>query len=159
MTLFSTTLFGKPKPSTSSAFLSSFVPSLACALILAPMAFFAAAPAGASGSSGGGFSGGGRAPAPQPRVVDENYEFGKALYLGRAPGAKKVNYCVNVDGEPKKLRGRNLRGYKGVSQLDFANALVNCQQPDELALAGVRKEEIAYVIYYLDKRYKLNLQS
>ena len=92
-------------------------------------------------------------------MVDEVYEFGKALYLGRAPGAKKVNYCVNVDGTPKKLRGRTLRDYKGARQLDFANALVNCQQPDQLALAGVKKEEIAYVIYYLNKRYKLNLSD
>jgi len=92
-------------------------------------------------------------------VVDEVYEYGKALYLGRAPGATKINYCVNVDGAPKKLRGRTLRSYKGSKQLDFANALVNCQQPDELALAAVKKEEIAYVLYYLNKRYRLNLDN
>jgi len=150
--LFSTKLSGQRRPSTLSA--------LTCALLLAPLAFLSTTPAGASGSSGGGFSGSTRGgPPPAPRVVDEVYEFGKALYLGRAPGAKKVNYCVNVDGAPKKLRGRTLRDYKGAKQLDFANALVNCQQPDQLALAGVKKEEIAYVIYYLNKRYKLNLDA
>jgi len=154
--LFITKLFGQARPAT--------LPALTCAMILGPLALLATGlatgPAAASGSSGG-FSGStrGRAAPPAPRAVDEVYEFGKALYLGRAPGAKKVNYCVNVDGAPKKLRGRILRSYKGAKQLDFANALVNCQQPDELALAGVKKEEIAYVIYYLNKRYRLNLDT
>ncbi len=149
--MFSTKLLGQRRPSK--------LPALIYALLLAPLALLGTHPVAASGSSGG-FSGGGGAPsAPAPRVVDEVYEFGKALYLGRAPGAKKVNYCVNVDGAPKKLRGRTLRDYKGAKQLDFANALVNCQQPDELALAGVKREEIAYVIYYLNKRYRLNLSD
>jgi len=108
---------------------------------------------------GGGYSGGGGGigPAPAPREVDQVYEYGKSVYLGRSPGSKKISYCVKVDGELKKLRGRNLKSYRGAKQLDFANALYNCKAPDELALAGVDKEEIAYVIYYLNKRYKLDL--
>jgi len=149
--LFISKFLGQRRPSRLTA--------LTCALLLAPLALLSTGPAAASGSSGG-FSGssGGRA-APPPKAVDEVYEYGKAIYLGRAPGTKKVNYCVNVDGAAKKLRGRTLRDYKGATQLDFANALVNCQQPDELALAGVRKEEIAYVLYYLNKRYRLNLSD
>ena len=149
--MFITKLLGQRRPSSLTAF--------TCVLLLAPLALLATSPVTASGSSGG-FSGssGGRA-APPPRVVDEVYEIGKAIYLGRAPGAKKVNYCVNVDGEPKKLRGRTARDYKGANKLDFANALVNCQQPDELALASVEKTEIVYVIHYLDKRYRLNLSD
>jgi len=149
--LFSTKLSGQSRPTRLIAF--------TCALLLAPLALVGTGPVAASGSSGG-FSGstGGRA-APPPKVVDEVYEYGKSIYLGRAPGTKKVNYCVNVDGAAKKLRGRTVRDFKGASQIDFANALVNCQQPDQLALTGVKKEEIAYVLYYLNKRYRLNLSD
>lgn len=111
----------------------------------------------ASGLSGR--VGGPAGNASAPREVDEVYEFGKALYLGRAPGSKKINYCVKVEGEPKKLRGRSLRSYKGAKQLDFANALYNCNQPEQLALLELEKEQVAYVLYYLNKRYKLNLDT
>lgn len=111
----------------------------------------------ASGLSGG--VGGTAGSTRAPREVDQVYEFGKSLYLGRAPGSKKVNYCVKVNGEPKKLRSRSLRSYKGVKQLDFANALYNCNDPEQLALLELEKEQVAYVLYYLNKRYKLNLDT
>lgn len=121
-----------------------------------------AMPVMASGSSGGGgggggASGGGNFGTPTPRVVDEVYEFGKAIYLGRTPGSKRVKYCLKVDGKAKKIGSRSLKSWRGRKQVDFANALYNCKQPDKLALQGVAKEEIAYVMYYLNKRYKLAL--
>ena len=133
-------------------------------LLVVGLGPIAASTASASGSSGGGFSGGGFSgsssrQANAPKQVDEVYEFGKAVYLGRAPGTTKIKYCVNVDGKTKKIRGRTLRPYKGSEQLEFANALVNCEQPEQLALAGVEKEQVAYVLYYLNKRYKLDLDT
>ncbi len=123
--------------------------------LVAPLGAFA------SGGGGGGYSGAGSAgvPTPAPRQVDEVYEFGKSIYLGRAPGSQKIKYCVKVDGETKKLRGRTLRQYKGSKQVDFANALYNCEAPEERALLKIKREEVAYVLYYLNKRYKLDLQS
>lgn len=120
-----------------------------------------ALPLGAFASGGGGgFSGAGSsAPAPAPREIDEAYEFGKSIYLGRAPGSQKIKYCVKVDGEARKLRGRTLRPYKGTNQIDFANALYSCENPEQRALLKVKKEEVAYVLYYLNKRYNLDLQS
>jgi len=126
--------------------------ALSAALVL-PLGAFA------SGGGGGGFSGSAGSPTPTPRVVDEGYEFGKSIYLGRAPGSQKIKYCVKVDGEAKKLRGRTLRPYKGSKQVDFANALYNCENPEERALLKIKREEVAYVLYYLNKRYKLDLQS
>ena len=147
--MFTNTLFNQRIPG-----------AIMCALLLIPFTSSALASgySGGGGGGGGGFSGGSGRISP-PREVDQVYEFGKALYLGRAPGAQQIDYCVKVDGEPKKLRGRTLRSYKGASQNDFANALYNCNQPDQLALRGVEKEEIAYVLYYLNKRFKLNLQG
>ncbi len=135
------------KPRAGRAALSA---ALAIAVTLPLTAF-------ASGGGGGGFSSSGTNSAP--REVDKTYEFGKSLYLGRAPGSQKVKYCVKVDGEAKKLRGRALRPFRGASQLDLANALYNCDKPEQRALLSLKKEEVAYVLYYLNKRYKLDLSS
>ena len=117
-------------------------------------------PQASMASGGGGLVGGGNQGSPRPaREVDQLYEHGKAIYLGRTPGAQKVDYCLKVDGEPRKLRRKHLRAWRGGDQLEFANALYNCKMPDELALASVRKEEIAFVLYYLNKRFKLDLAS
>lgn len=110
----------------------------------------------ASGGAGGSLSNNGGSPVP--RKVDEVYEFGKALYLGRGPSSQKIRYCVLVDGAPKKLRLRNVRRYRSASQLDFANALYDCDNPEQRALLKIKKEEVAYVLYYLNKRYRLELK-
>ena len=137
------------KATTTSLTLSL---TLSCTLVLLLPLFAAKVSAsGLSGSTAGS--------RDAPREVDQVYEFGKAIYLGRTPDSKKTKYCVNVEGQPKKLRGRTLRSYKGAKQLDFANALVDCQQPDQLALLGIKKEEVAYVLYYLNKRFKLELDT
>ncbi len=111
----------------------------------------------ASGVAGGGFSG--IEGTSAPREVDEVYEFGKALYLGRTPDSKKIKYCVKVDGQLKKLGGRVLRPYRGSDQLDFANALYDCNNPEQQALLNINREQVAYVLYYLNKRYKLELTA
>lgn len=98
-------------------------------------------------------------PAGGQRQVDEVYEHGKAIYLGRQPGTEKINYCVVVDGKPKKIRGRTLRSYKGASMLELANALYNCAAPQELALNSIDRKQIPFVMYYLNKRYKLDLSN
>lgn len=100
-----------------------------------------------SGALASGVSGGFPASGGAPRQVDEVYEQGKALYLGRVPGSQKIKYCVKVDGALKKIRGRSLRSYRGANQLDFANALYNCSKPDDRALLSIKKEEVAYVLY------------
>jgi len=110
----------------------------------------------ASGLSGGGASSGGGLP---PREIDQLYEYGKSLYLGRTPGVRKTRYCLKIDGEAQKLRGRNLKSWRGRPQLEFANALYDCEAPEKLALLNLEKEQVAYVLYYLNKRYKLRLDT
>ena len=90
-------------------------------------------------------------------MVDETYEYGKALYLGRLPESKQLRYCLKQDGQAKKLGRRNLKAWRGKPQLEFANALYDCDNPNDRVLLKLERAQVAYVLYYLNKRYKLNL--
>lgn len=107
---------------------------------------------GASHASGAYSSG-------SARTVDETYEYGKSVYLGRASGAEKIKYCVNVDGKPEKLKRKHLKPYKNGSTRAFAEALVDCDNPERLALTTVQPDQVPVVLYYLNKRYKLKLND
>ena len=117
------------------------------------LALLACGPVFASGSvSGGPVSGG-----YQPRAVDEVYEFGKAVFKGRAEGAEKIKYCVMVDGKAKKLKRSTAKPYRNGPARDFALALVDCSAPERLALTTMAREHVPMVLYYLNKRFKLDL--
>ena len=104
-------------------------------------------------------SGGGGGAPGQVRVVDELYESGKQIYKGRANGAEKITYCVDVDGELKKLRRGSIKMFKGGSRKDFALALLDCDNPERLALTTMQREQVPIVLYYLEKRFRLDLQD
>jgi hypothetical protein len=108
----------------------------------------------ASGTIGGA----GGIQAPQ-RVVDERYEYGKSVYLGREPGVAKISYCLQSEDKPRKLRRRALKPFRGGPAGEFASALVNCDAPEQRALTGLKPEQARLVLYYLNKRYKLKLTN
>lgn len=111
----------------------------------------------ASGGTGGlGGLSGGTGSTPQ-RGVDEIYEYGKAVYLGRSPDAEKLQYCVLVDGEAKKLKRKTLKPYRKKTRVELANALYLCDDTSKLALHSLKQEQVAFVLYYLNKRFKLKL--
>ncbi len=112
---------------------------------------------GAAASGGLGLPSG-SAGAPV-RQVDELYEAGKQIYKGRTAGAEKIAYCVKVDGELKKLKRSTIKPFKGGSREDFALALFDCEQPDRLALTSMQRDQVPVVLYYLEKRFRLNLQD
>ena len=107
------------------------------------------------GSVGGGY---GRTTQPEPRVVDQAYEYGKAVYKGRA-GAPKQRYCVRGDEKPAKLKGRSLKSYKGAPIQNLADDLVLCDMAETSALAALSDDQKIHLIYYLNKRFKLSLQG
>lgn len=128
-------------------------------LICGLLACLATANSFASGGTGGlGGLTGGTGPTPQ-RNVDESYEYGKAVYLGRLPESEKVKYCVLVDGEVKKVKRKTLKPYRKKTQVELANALYRCDDPSKLALHSVKQEQVAFVLYYLNKRFKLKLSD
>ncbi|MEM1231263.1 MAG: hypothetical protein AAGI15_12045 [Pseudomonadota bacterium] len=94
----------------------------------------------------------------QRRVIDERYEYGKSVYLGREPGTTRYDYCLQQDGAAEKLKRRTLKPFRGGKAGDFARALVRCDAPEQQVLAALQPEQVRFVLYYLNKRYKLNLQ-
>lgn len=108
----------------------------------------------ASGSYGGGRS---YDTTPQVRQVDQTYETGKAIYKGRASSAGKLKYCVEVDNEIVPLKRKSLKPFKNASYNDVANKLYNCDSPETKIAEQLSKDEMLYVLYYLNKRFKLNL--
>ena len=108
----------------------------------------------ASGGYGGGGGFGTTAPA---RQVDHDYEYGKSIFLGRQKDVPKLSYCVEVDGKKVPMKRKTIRQFKKVAYTEFANSLYHCDQPDRLIVQDIDKEKFQYVIYYLNKRFKLYL--
>ncbi|MFK7913157.1 MAG: hypothetical protein AB8B93_04520, partial [Pseudomonadales bacterium] len=132
---------------------------LALAVVLAVpvlLGALASTHAWASGVTGGI---GSQQPQHGQRPVDERYEYGKALYLGRLPSAAKISYCVVADDKARKLKRRSLKPFRKKSRLELAQALVHCDSPEQLALQGLEPGQAAFIIYYLDKRYRLKLED
>ena len=112
-------------------------------------------PAFSSGSYGGGTSSYNR---DRPvRQVDHNYETGKAIFTGRQSSAGKLDYCVAVDGELKQIRRSSLKSYKRTSYDEVANNLFVCNEPEIKIAEKITQDELLYVLYYLNKRFRLYL--
>lgn len=129
---------------------------------LAAMALSSTA-AFASGGGGGGYGGGGfgGTSAPQQRVVDQNYEQGKAIFTGRAVGSSKISYCLKDPSEEGKLvpvKSKTIKAYKRTTYQELADNLYNCDEPDSLVSSELKRDDYLYVMYYLNKRYRLALK-
>lgn len=107
----------------------------------------------ASGSYGGSGSYNNRTV----KNVDQNYENGKAIYTGRKTGVEKFKYCVDVEGELKPLRRSSLQNYKRADAQVFADSLYDCDSPDKKIVNQLSRGDMLYVLYYLNKRFKLYL--
>lgn len=137
--------------------LATFALVLSTAVVFSGSAFASGGGGGGGGGFGGGSFGGG---APQPRPVDQTYEVGKAIYNGRTDNAPKLSYCVrNEEGEMVPLKGKSAKQYKRSTFNDFANALYNCDVPENRIAQELEREDFLYVLYYLDKRHKLKLEG
>lgn len=111
---------------------------------------------GGGGSYGGGSYGGGQV---QQRQVDQTYEVGKAIYKGRQSGVARISYCV-ASGELKlPVKSKSLKTYKKTTYNNLAENLYNCDKPDSLVASELSKDNLLYVLYYLNKRYNLKLSS
>ena len=111
----------------------------------------------ASGSYGGSrYS----SPSPAPvKRVDQNYEIGKAIFTGRQRGVEKLQYCVNIDGKLLPVKRSALKTFKSSSYNNLSNHLVDCAQPDAPVINKLGNDNAFYVVYYLNKRFRLGLRS
>ncbi len=93
------------------------------------------------------------------RPVDQLYEIGKALFKGRAGNHGKVKFCVAMQGETVggKIRGKSVKPFKNGDAHAFAEHLYNCDDPDKRLTDLMEEPEVFAVLYYLDKRYKMNM--
>lgn len=112
----------------------------------------------ASGSTGG--SGGGGQHYEQ-RPVDPVYESGKSIFSGRNKTYGKIKICIadktNSSAEKLKIKSKTLKPYKGGSYQELANNLYECGTADVLVGSLLSEQDLAYVTYYLDKRFRLKL--
>ncbi len=130
--------------------LAQLAAALLLSISLIPSAF-------ASGSYGGGSSyNSGRI---QQKQVDQVYETGKAIFLGRQRGVEKLSYCVKVDGELAPVKRRSVKAFKNTSYNELAQNMFNCDQPETKITNQLSRDNFLYVVYYLNKRHKLNLKS
>lgn len=113
---------------------------------------------GSGGYSGGGFSSGSQ-NLPQ-RQTDPLYEHGKAVFKGRTTNTKGVDFCLTSSQSEEgftKIKRKSIRPFKGTSYQLMAEGLVDCNKPESSLIQTLTRDEMLTLIYYLDKRYKLNL--
>lgn len=116
--------------------------------------------ASGGGGFGGGGSYGGSNPASTARPVDQTYETGKAIFKGRKRGEPKLSYCVLADdGNKIPVKRKSLKPFKGTSYNELANNLFDCEQPDKRINEVLSRDSFLYVVYYLNKRHKLDLRA
>ena len=90
-------------------------------------------------------------------VVDPTYESGKAVYTGRSKNAPKLQYCLKVGEETVKLKRKSIKQFKQSSYSTLAKNLYRCDVPTQSIKTQLEKQQFLHVLYYLNKRYKLNL--
>lgn len=103
-------------------------------------------------------------------IKDPGYIRGREAFIGDDEN-NRIQFCVLPVDEDKqpvsiaqamdffKLSKKSLRPYKNAEAVTLARALINCEAPKEYALKKITKPERIYVIYYLNKRYRLNLKE
>jgi hypothetical protein len=112
----------------------------------------------ASGGRSGSFDSG-RDANTQPRQVDQVYETGKAIFNGRAKGEPALQYCVAVGDQKIPVQRKSLNTFKNSSFNDFAESLYLCDQPEKRVSESLTRDSLLHVVYYLDKRHKLDLRG
>jgi len=119
----------------------------ACSLTLASISY-------ASGS----FSGTGRVSGfGNERKVDQFYEVGKAIYSGRLKDTAKIDYCVDTGTEIVALSRKSIKPYKKKAKQTLFENLYNCDNTEKIVAYELGADKTSYLIYYLDKRYKLKM--
>ena len=111
------------------------------------------------GNSGGGYRGG-DVFSPGSRT-DALYERGKALSRGRVRAHRGVELCiVEAEGaEPREIGFRSLSSFRGGQRADLARHLVVCDAPEVSAREKLGESDEAALVHYLERRYRLRLES
>jgi len=109
-------------------------------------------------STASGYARPGPGGLPQ-QAKDPSYERGKALLKGRIKNYRGVQVCL-LDTETGKLHKpskNKLQPYRKVKAVKLALQLFNCKQAETLIAKIYKGNDLAYLVYYLDRRYKLQM--
>lgn len=113
----------------------------------------------------GGSYGGGYERETQERdysrnVVDERFELGKAIVTGRHADYRKVKFCFLNDAKTKgvKIKRKSIKGYKRQPVNNLVQSLYRCDDISKSIQTELAKDDLINAVYYLNKRYKLQLQ-
>lgn len=89
--------------------------------------------------------------------VDVAFSRGKAVFLGKAD-SPKLSYCVTYKGKKVKVKRKSMYPYKQGTVSELSKQLYNCDQPETQILSQLERKDFLYVLYYLDIKYKLDLE-
>lgn len=92
--------------------------------------------------------------------VDHQYELGKSVFTGRHPNYRKVEFCFidNENAKSIKVKNKTIRSYKGGPVTTLLNDLYQCKNTNQSISDTLQKNHLVASLYYLNKRYKLNLK-
>ena len=96
--------------------------------------------------------------APKPKPVDTRYEYGKTIYQGRAHNLGRINFCINDGENLTPVKASSLRPFKRGSTRNLSSSLYNCDTNRKVS-DTVNSRDLSYVVYYLDKRFRLHLHN
>lgn len=97
----------------------------------------------------------------QVKEVDPAYERGKSIFTGRSKQYKKYKFCM-VNGstqETSKLSRKTLKTFKGSNYQALSESIVKCDEPNKPITSVVSQDDLSLLLYYVNKRYKLNIKN
>ena len=123
-------------------------------LITLPLFCYASGTTGDSGSYG-------QSDSKPTRQIDQVYERGKAIYTGRSKQYRKYKFCIidKTSQKPVKITSKRLKPFKKTTYQQVANEIVKCDEADKAITSIVHIDDLALIVYYLDKRYRLKLKQ
>lgn len=89
--------------------------------------------------------------------VDQLYEKGKGYFHSSDVDGARLKYCVRDGEQTARVSRKSLKPYQKTSPTMLSDHLVNCDQPENLIADLLDQEKMTAVLYYLDKRYRLQL--
>ena len=110
-------------------------------------------------SASGGYEG---RPGSVSRT-DRVYEYGKSIFHGRDRAHRGLEVCVlpaaDEDRNAEAVRRRSMRRFRRQHARLLAESLVHCDAPGRLVGNDLDANEFQALLYYLNERYALRLES
>lgn len=131
-------------------------------LIVSSLVLVLAGPAFASGGYDKGSSD--RSQGAVRSQTDPAYDLGKSIFHGRSKTARGLTICLVTDSNSEgkqtaTLSSRTLYPFRGQTLSDLSSRLVDCASPSSKVAGILDASEFRSLVYYLDKRFKLELKS